>query len=811
MRSGDCFIIIYSITSQESFDEAKAIYEFTTRIKDQDHVPAVLCGNKCDLSRERVVSFDQGRELATSLGIPFFETSAKSRVNVEEAIAALIRITPRHGTEYKCVVMGSGGVGKSAFCIQFVQNHFVDEYDPTIEDSYRKQIRISGIPEHIRNPGSRGRHSVSRSGSTKRKSFFSSVKSSFLSKVVGLNLEEPDSQPTQPSSQPLGQTEKPATKKITREVPKSDSNCVALDLGCLAEENFTLQEVEKIPGAPLQCSGCTAMASQMSEIQAGIWKCEFCKHQNEVGDKTFQQPSRIAGEYVLVEPPKEEEEGAVDEKKKEEEEAARKAAVAKNSGAGTLAIFCMDISGSMGATHEVIDIQGEWNQLKMKHTGKAATQGQTQHISRLECIKEAIKIQVERYAALFPEKKILVLPFEGRVHLLDPKTASLSVMCDNSAHSDFEKLLEIGKDFSLEGTPLVGENEQTLIRAVESIQVKGSTALGPCLSIALGIASQVRQTEIFVCTDGLANSGVGSANSSGVKDFYTRVGMMAQEQNTTISLIGIEGQDCSLENLSSCAELTSGSVNVVRPMELRRGMRSMAQKRIVARDVTVKFFLQDPFVFKTDLISSKAGEEILQHGKCFQKQLKSITDDSQLCFEYTADPKKAKELKKKLEEEEPQEPAIFQAQITYTKPNEAQCVRIITKAIDMTASHQAAIQNCNVSIISMAAVRRAARLAEAKKFQEGRDLLLAVQTMLQRDAKSDTQMEEISNFAFYSGDLERELIKGSKQKNPRIDDQTAKVLFRMKDYPFNDFLAGSKKVGLTNRRNMFVPELRGCA
>jgi len=45
-------------------------------------------------------------------------------------------------TEYKLVVVGGGGVGKSALTIQLIQNHFVDEYDPTIEDSYRKQVTI---------------------------------------------------------------------------------------------------------------------------------------------------------------------------------------------------------------------------------------------------------------------------------------------------------------------------------------------------------------------------------------------------------------------------------------------------------------------------------------------------------------------------------------------------------------------------------------------------------------------------------------------------------------------------------------------
>lgn len=49
---------------------------------------------------------------------------------------------PQFLREYKLVVVGGGGVGKSALTIQFIQSHFVDEYDPTIEDSYRKQCNI---------------------------------------------------------------------------------------------------------------------------------------------------------------------------------------------------------------------------------------------------------------------------------------------------------------------------------------------------------------------------------------------------------------------------------------------------------------------------------------------------------------------------------------------------------------------------------------------------------------------------------------------------------------------------------------------
>ena len=65
------------------------------------------------------------------------------RLSKHNSLPSGERDNPRM-TEYKLVVVGAGGVGKSALTIQLIQNHFVDEYDPTIEDSYRKQVVIDG-------------------------------------------------------------------------------------------------------------------------------------------------------------------------------------------------------------------------------------------------------------------------------------------------------------------------------------------------------------------------------------------------------------------------------------------------------------------------------------------------------------------------------------------------------------------------------------------------------------------------------------------------------------------------------------------
>jgi small GTP-binding protein len=46
----------------------------------------------------------------------------------------------------KTVLMGAGGVGKSALTLQMIQSRFIEGHDPTIEDSYQKYINVDALP-----------------------------------------------------------------------------------------------------------------------------------------------------------------------------------------------------------------------------------------------------------------------------------------------------------------------------------------------------------------------------------------------------------------------------------------------------------------------------------------------------------------------------------------------------------------------------------------------------------------------------------------------------------------------------------------
>lgn len=58
MRSGEGFLLVYSITSRNSFQFVKELYQQILRTKDKDHFPVVLVANKCDLEYERQVGMN---------------------------------------------------------------------------------------------------------------------------------------------------------------------------------------------------------------------------------------------------------------------------------------------------------------------------------------------------------------------------------------------------------------------------------------------------------------------------------------------------------------------------------------------------------------------------------------------------------------------------------------------------------------------------------------------------------------------------------------------------------------------------------
>lgn len=83
-------ILVYDITDEKSFEN---IQNWMKSIKENASagVERLLLGNKCDMEAKRKVQKEQADKLAREHGIRFFETSAKSSMNVDEAFSSLAR------------------------------------------------------------------------------------------------------------------------------------------------------------------------------------------------------------------------------------------------------------------------------------------------------------------------------------------------------------------------------------------------------------------------------------------------------------------------------------------------------------------------------------------------------------------------------------------------------------------------------------------------------------------------------------------------------------------------------------------------
>ena len=94
-RTGECFMLVFALTIQSTFNEAPDFFTAVSRVLD-DSVPFLLVGNKADLVDERQVSLEAAKQLAADHHCEYLETSAKSNTNVAEAFMMLTSAALKH-------------------------------------------------------------------------------------------------------------------------------------------------------------------------------------------------------------------------------------------------------------------------------------------------------------------------------------------------------------------------------------------------------------------------------------------------------------------------------------------------------------------------------------------------------------------------------------------------------------------------------------------------------------------------------------------------------------------------------------------
>lgn len=115
-RSGEGFLLVFSITEPESFSASAEFREQILRVKaEEDKIPLLLVGNKSDLEERRQVSADEARSKADEWAVQYVETSAKTRANVDKVFFDLMReVRTKKMSENKEKNLKKGGKKKKS-------------------------------------------------------------------------------------------------------------------------------------------------------------------------------------------------------------------------------------------------------------------------------------------------------------------------------------------------------------------------------------------------------------------------------------------------------------------------------------------------------------------------------------------------------------------------------------------------------------------------------------------------------------------------------------------------------------------------
>lgn len=166
------------------------------------------------------------------------------------------------------------------------------------------------------------------------------------------------------------------------------------------------------------------------------------------------------------------------------------------------------------------------------------------------------------------ERKIGVVTFNHEVHIIgDAMQEAQTITGDHL--NNFEYLQNNGKAAAASKlTQPVSATKDALKAKLDAVEETGPTALGPGILTAVAMAAEGSAgSSVVICTDGLANIGLGAfdecrteADTTAAEQFYERVGQIASAAGVTINIVSIEGDECNLDSLCALAELTGGKV-----------------------------------------------------------------------------------------------------------------------------------------------------------------------------------------------------------------------------------------------------------
>ena len=193
-------------------------------------------------------------------------------------------------------------------------------------------------------------------------------------------------------------------------------------------------------------------------------------------------------------------------------------------------------------------------------------------VTRLETLQTAISSNIKKITKESPNKKVGLVTFNSKVTVYGDCTSNKLIL-DKNNMNDEKTIIKLGeKNASIISNP-ISKSSKKILTKLNNVDENGTTALGPAILLSLSLLKNAKKgSRIFLCTDGLANEGIGKLegeeNLEKEKEFYEKIGNDAKEKGYSISLITFKDQHSGIEILMKMVEKSGGDVIRVTPEEI---------------------------------------------------------------------------------------------------------------------------------------------------------------------------------------------------------------------------------------------------
>jgi len=250
-----------------------------------------------------------------------------------------------------------------------------------------------------------------------------------------------------------------------------------------------------------------------------------------------------------------------------------------------------------------------------------------QYVSRLQCVQTAVDEQIEAISKSHPHYKLGLVTFNNEVTVIGDGVSNQVTVAGDKLN-DLDKLKEIGTGCTVEKN--IGECRDKLSKALWSLKETGQTALGPALAVSIAMASSKPGSQVILCTDGLANVGVGSLEMDEnqqnddddnevevdpILQWYQALGDYAVANGVIVNIISITDDGCRLENLGKIVEVTNGTMKRISPLNLAEKFSGIIENESIATNCQAKMIMHSGLKFHDSVEAAKLDLDKVEQAK----------------------------------------------------------------------------------------------------------------------------------------------------------------------------------------------------